>query len=127
MQKQRPKKDWKRIILLSGVILLLSFFFYWGISKAFASGWLLGIGFTLVLQVYRKFMYARIFKNFEEKWRVAVDVIVHQLLVLAIVIVPFVISVIYRQWFDPIAVFLAFFGERLYWLVTHYFNEKRRV
>ncbi|WP_018659087.1 hypothetical protein [Allofustis seminis] len=127
MQKSIPKKEFFKWGLLASIISLMAVFFYWLFGKSFAQGWLLGMVFVTILQLYRKWMYPRIFNNLRNKGRVILDVMSHQFLVLLIVLMPFALSIKHGQKYSILAIFLAFFCERIYWIVSHYFNEKRRV
>lgn len=123
----QDKSNRKKYLLIGIVALGLSAFFYYMWGKALMFGWLLGLLFTFILQMYRKFMYPHLFRNFKSKGRVMVDLYSHQLTVILIVLVPFILSIKHRETIDLLGVFLAFFCERIYWFVSQYLKGKRRV
>lgn len=127
MPERWEKSKLNKYLLLGITILVFSTIFYVKWGKELAYGWLLGIFATLILQTYRAFMYPHLFRNFSSKGRVMVDLYSHQLTVILIVLVPFILSIKHRDKINIIGVFLAFFCERIYWFVTHYLKEKRRV
>ena len=102
------------------IIILGSSLFFWDIS--YGMGWLFGWLFAGLLRHFREPMLERIidFENFSTKKYIA-----YLLGVMAWIAIPLVISLLFEDYINPIAVFAAFFADRVLMLLVNYFRKEK--
>lgn len=101
------------------IILLGSFLFLWDTS--YGVGWIFGWFFVGLLRQYREDILERVidFEHFSTK-----RYIVYLLLVILWITIPLVISFLFPQFINPLAVFGAFFTDRMLMFILESLGKK---
>lgn len=99
------------------IILLGSTLFFWDIT--YGIGWLLGWVFIGLLRHYREDILERIidFDNFSTGVYVA-----YLFGVICWIAIPLFISFVMPEYINPLAIFGAYFAERILMFITNYFG-----